>query len=126
MAVLLELWVITMARQPSVSNITLGQRLNHVETEVVNIGTKVENIKEDVSTLVTDFRSYTEKKETNWSTIAAWVGVGITCIGGALYHNRLTLAPLELQNQFQEKILVQQSEDLNKLEIQVNELKNAK
>ncbi len=122
--VLLGLWVTTMARQPSTTNIS--ERLNHVENEVVSIGTKVENIKEDVGSLVIDFRSYTEKKETNWATIAAWVGVAITCIGGALYHNRLTLAPLELQNEFQEKLLSKQDAQLERLETQVNELKNGK
>lgn len=113
-----------MARQPNPTSVS--ERLNHVENEVTSIGTKVENIKEDVSTLVTDFRAYTDKKETNWSTIAAWVGVAITCVGGALYHNRLTLAPLELRTEFQEKLLSKQDEQLERLEIQVNELKNGK
>lgn len=112
-----------MARQPSAS---IDERLNHVESEVVGIGAKIENIKEDVGGLVTDFRSYTTRKETNWATIAAWVGVAITCVGGALYHNRLTLAPLELRTEFQEKLISKQDEQLERLETQVNELKNGK
>jgi len=112
-----------MARQP---NASLDERLSHVESEVAGIGAQIENIQDDVSVLITDFKSYTEKKETNWATIAAWVAVGITCIGGALYHNRLTLAPLELQTQFQEKLISRQDEQLERLETKVNELRNGK
>jgi hypothetical protein len=94
-------------------------RLNDLENEVVGMNTKLENIKDDVGGLIVSFNAFTEKSnnlnKTDWATIASWVGVAFVAISAMLYHNKLTLAPIELQNAFQEKTIGQ-------LETQVNQL----
>lgn len=112
----------TMVR-PHNNNRNVDSRLNDLENEVVSIDTKLENIKDDVGGLIISFNTFTEKSnnsnKTDWATIAAWVGVACVAVSAMLYHNKLTLAPIELENSFQQKTI-------NQLEIQVNQLQNGK
>jgi chromosome segregation ATPase len=111
--------MITMVRQRNDNWNNTDGRLNDLENEVVGMNAKLENIKDDVGGLIVSFNAFTEKSnnlnKTDWATIASWVGVAFVAISAMLYHNKLTLAPIELQNAFQEKTIGQ-------LETQVNQL----
>lgn len=108
-----------MVRQRNDNRYNTDSRLNDLENEVVGMNAKLENIKDDVGGLIVSFNLFSSKandsNKTDWATIAAWVGVAFVAVAAMLYHNELTLAPINLQNAFQEKTI-------NQLETQVHQL----
>lgn len=104
----------------------LNDRLNHVENQVVSVVTnqqvlytKVENIQGDVTGLVQSFNDFVrvsnQSEKTNWSNVAAWISVAFVLVSALLYHNRLTLVPIELTNQYQQRDIDRQQKELEAL-----------
>ncbi len=89
------------------NNDKLSERLNLVENQVVSIGTKVENLQSDIAGLVSSFNTYVEATNkadrTDWATIGVWIGIAFICVSALLYHTSLTMAPVQLTNEYQQK-----------------------